>query len=61
MVFGKKKNKEKFVYDLDAHSDKPLHINRELETPSGEGSVSELPDHLLIAELESRGYTVSRK
>ncbi|MGE4275441.1 MAG: hypothetical protein AB7E27_05200 [Candidatus Methanomethylophilaceae archaeon] len=61
MVFGKKKNEEKFIYDLDAHSDKPVYLSRESETSSGKDSISELPDHLLIAELEFRGYTVGKK
>ena len=61
MAFGKKKkNADNYVYDLDCHSDKPVYESEEIvtQTPSG---ISDFPDHLLIAELEFRGYTVTKK
>ena len=61
MVFGKKKNKEEHVYDLGSHTDKHNYEIQEEEAQSKRGDMADVADHLLIAELEFRGYTVSKK
>jgi len=61
MVFGKKKkDADNFVYDLDSHSDKPTYETKETAVPAS-SAMSGFADHLLIAELEFRGYTVTKK
>lgn len=62
MAFGKKKNKEtdSFNYDLDSHCDRPSYEAVE-GNDSASNSISGLADHLLIAELEFRGYSVVKK
>lgn len=62
MAFGKKKKDvvDNCAYDLDSHCDKPNYQAHET-TDTASGSISDIADHLLIAELEFRGYVVSKK